>query len=75
MEISLLRGRQFEPSDNADAPQVAIVNAALAKRYWPNKDPIGKRINIGGSVAKGQMDDNYRHCRKRAASGFGLRSR
>jgi putative ABC transport system permease protein len=54
MEMALLRGRQFEPSDNADAPQVAIVNAALAKRYWPNEDPIGKRIHIGGSSAKGK---------------------
>ena len=52
MEISLLRGRQFRESDNADAPPVTIINAALAKRYWPNEDAIGKRINIGASVMK-----------------------
>src|SRR6476659_7720160 len=52
MEISLLRGRQFRESDNADAPPVTIINAALAKRYWPNEDTIGKRINIGASVMK-----------------------
>src|SRR5207237_3682301 len=52
MEISLLRGRRFSETDNADAPPVTIINAALAKRYWPNEDAIGKRINIGASVMK-----------------------
>jgi putative ABC transport system permease protein len=52
MEISLLRGRQFRESDNADAPPVTIIDVALAKRYWPNEDAIGKRINIGASVMK-----------------------
>jgi putative ABC transport system permease protein len=52
MEISLLRGRQFSESDNADALPVTIINAALAKRYWPDEDAIGKRIDIGASGAK-----------------------
>src|SRR6266496_5172627 len=52
MEMALLRGREFRESDNADAPPVTIINAALAKRYWPNEDPLGKRISIGASAAK-----------------------
>src|SRR5207237_9262624 len=52
MEILLLRGRRFSETDNADVPPVTIINAALAKRYWPNEDAIGKRISIGASAAK-----------------------
>ncbi len=44
MGIPLLRGRQFGERDQADAPGVMIVNEALARRYFPNEDPVGKRI-------------------------------
>lgn len=52
MEIPLVKGRQFRESDNATAPPVVIINAALAHRYWPNEDPIGKRISVGRSASK-----------------------
>ena len=44
MRVPLVRGREFEWSDGADAPRVAIVNQALADKYFPGEDPIGKRI-------------------------------
>ena len=44
MGIPLLSGRTFTVNDNAAAPKVAIVNEQFAKRYWPNQDPIGKRL-------------------------------
>jgi putative ABC transport system permease protein len=47
--MPLLRGRLFEDSDNADAPPVVIVNAALADRYFRGQDPIGKRMKTGGT--------------------------
>lgn len=48
MEIPLILGREFEATDRADAPPVAIVNVELAKRSWPNESAIGKRIKIIG---------------------------
>jgi putative ABC transport system permease protein len=47
LKTSLLRGRFFAESDNVDAPGVVIVNDALAKKYWPNEDALGKRITFG----------------------------
>jgi putative ABC transport system permease protein len=44
MQIPLLAGRDFTSQDKADAPQVGIVNQTLANRYFPNEDPIGKRV-------------------------------
>src|SRR5712692_5114655 len=44
LKTPLLRGRFFTESDNVDAPGVTIVNDALAKKYWPSEDALGKRI-------------------------------
>ena len=47
--IPLLRGRLFADDDKADAPPVVVINAALAERYFPGQDPIGKRMKTGGT--------------------------
>ena len=44
--MTLLRGRQFGELDTDTTPQVAIVNEAFARTYFPNGDPIGKRMNV-----------------------------
>ena len=44
MGIPLLRGRAFTARDTAQAPEVMIVNQALVRRYFPDEDPLGKRI-------------------------------
>lgn len=44
LKMSLLRGRLFDESDNDKTPQVAVVNEAFARMYWPSQNPIGKRF-------------------------------
>src|SRR5215467_5142690 len=44
MGIPLLKGREFSGADHERAPMVAVINETMAKRYWPNADPIGQRI-------------------------------
>src|SRR5262249_10180526 len=48
MGIKLVSGREFTERDSLNAPGVIVINEALARLYWPNEDPMGKRIKIGG---------------------------
>jgi predicted permease len=43
----LVRGRDFTARDTASAPRVAIINERMVSRFFPNEDPIGKRLRIG----------------------------
>ncbi len=47
MKIEISRGRGFTGADASGAPRVAIVNEEFARRYWPNQDPLTKRIRLG----------------------------
>ena len=47
LRVPLLQGRDFSDADNNDAPVVGIVNQAMAKKMWPNEDPIGKKLPSG----------------------------
>src|SRR6516225_8809356 len=42
--ISMVRGRPFNDRDNEAAPRVIIVDERLARHFWPNRDPIGRRM-------------------------------
>jgi predicted permease len=44
MEIPLRKGRFFTEDDNADKPQVVIIDEKFAQRFWPDSDPIGKHL-------------------------------
>ena len=51
MRIPLVKGRYFDERDAKGAPETVIVDESLAERFWPNEDPIGKRLQRGGSGA------------------------
>jgi predicted permease len=51
--IPLLRGRDLTENDTADAPHVALINEAFARKYWPDEDPIGQHIRTG---MKGELN-------------------
>ena len=46
--IPLLQGRAFDPNDTEDAPGVVVINRSLARRYFPEENPLGRRLRIGG---------------------------
>jgi putative ABC transport system permease protein len=50
--IPLLRGRDFSEDDRAETSAVVLVNESLARRYWPEVDPVGRRIRQGGATSK-----------------------
>jgi predicted permease len=47
MQTRLIAGREFDQRDSASAAPVAIINQALARRLFPNEDPLGKRVSQG----------------------------
>lgn len=49
MNIALQRGRVFSSQDAANTPQVMVVSEAFVKRYFPNEDPIGRRVILDGN--------------------------
>ena len=44
--MPLERGRIFSDQDLEDSPRVAVINQAAARTYWPNQDPLGKRVRL-----------------------------
>ncbi len=48
MGIPLIRGRFFENSDDANTPSVLIISQSMARHYWEEEDPLGKRISADG---------------------------
>ena len=71
MGVRILNGRAFTDRDANDAPKVAIINRAMAKRDYPNSDPIGKLITVNpplellpkkmveDSIRSGNLPPNY----------------
>lgn len=69
MHIPLLRGRDFRDSDAATSPYVAVINEAMAEKYWRGENPIGRHfvntidpkhsIEIVGIVQNSRTDGNF----------------
>jgi predicted permease len=49
MDVPIVRGRGFEDADREGAREVVVINEVLAKRHWPDSDPIGREILFGDS--------------------------
>jgi len=50
--VPLLRGRMLTPGDNDKAPAVVVINASMAAKYFPNENPLGKRLQLGATPDK-----------------------
>ncbi len=48
MHMRLVQGRRFSAHDNQDAPNVAIINQAFARKFFPDQDPLGHRVDSHG---------------------------
>jgi len=67
MRVPLLRGRALTGQDTERTPAVAVINEAMAKKFWPNQDPLGKRFSsrsasgpfmeVVGLVRQGKYND------------------
>jgi putative ABC transport system permease protein len=49
--VPLFQGRGFDERDTHDSLRVAVISRTLAQRYWPNQDPLGRRVHM--------VDDNF----------------
>jgi hypothetical protein len=52
----LIAGRDFTTNDRAQEPNVVIVSASAAQRYWPGRNPVGERILVATQRAPGSLD-------------------
>jgi putative ABC transport system permease protein len=48
--IPVLRGRSLTPADTADSPWVTVINESMAREYWGEQDPIGRRLQFGAET-------------------------
>jgi putative ABC transport system permease protein len=55
MRVPLRAGREFREADTAPAPKVVIVNEAFARRFWPGRNPVGRRVIVGRGPAPSEV--------------------
>ena len=60
MKVALLKGRFFDGRDTATAPQTVIINDTMARMFWPDEDPVGRRIKYRTARRRFNLDDHRR---------------
>src|SRR5262249_12363526 len=50
MRLPVLQGRELLESDTATSPPIMLVNEAVARRFWPNQNPVGKHIMVNSNA-------------------------
>jgi predicted permease len=60
LEIPIERGREFTDADRGATVPVAIINDVMARREWPNKNPIGQRLVLGHGIGPQFQDEPVR---------------
>ena len=55
IHVPLTRGRSFDDRDRAGSPGVVIINESMARRFWPNENPIGRQVTHDLSIVPGQQ--------------------
>jgi putative ABC transport system permease protein len=55
MRVPLRSGRWFTAADDAHAPKVLIVNETFVRRFWPDQNPLGKRVIVGRGPAASEV--------------------
>jgi hypothetical protein len=71
--LSVVRGRRLADADRQGAEPVVVISEAVARRYWPSQDPIGKRLSMDGntlSVVGIVPDTRYRDLREAGGSVY-----
>jgi len=53
MRMRVMSGRTFTPADGPDSQPVAIINETMARRHWPDADPLGRRVAFGDTPEEG----------------------
>ncbi|HEX2491814.1 MAG TPA: ABC transporter permease [Blastocatellia bacterium] len=72
MKIPIVRGRFFDDRDTMESQPVAIIDDAMARKYWPNEDPMGKRISfqvVNGNRVWREIVGIVGHVRHRGLEG------
>jgi predicted permease len=58
LDVPILQGRAFTADDRAGRPAVAIINQDAADRFWPNENPLGRRVWFDGAAGFGRADES-----------------
>ncbi len=69
MGIALLKGRLFNAQDTSDSPRVIVIDEMLARRHFPNEDPLGKRLKQGPDAPSLEIVGVVRHVEQNGLEG------